>query len=80
MAMSYEDSAKREWARLCHQHQGLGGLLGPDGIGTGAAPQRVMDQQSAFKQYVDQSKIAERAEGIEKEKAEAQRVALLLLL
>ncbi len=79
MARSYEDSANREWARLFEQQQGLQGLLGGPG-GTGAASQRVMDHQSAYKQYVDQSKITELAEGIEKEKAEAQRVALLLLL
>lgn len=81
MAMSYEDEAKRDWARLCQHQQGLGGLLVSDGIGTGMAQQSAMNQQSAYlRQYVDQSKIAERAEGIEKEKAEAQRVALLLLL
>jgi hypothetical protein len=77
MARSYEDSANREWARLFEQQQGLQGLLGGPG-GTGAAPQRVMDHQSAYKQHVDQSKITARDEGIEKEKAEAQRVALLM--
>jgi len=84
MALPIPDDVLKQHALDAYRNhaQGqLGGLLGQYGVGMNAAQQQAMNRQSAhLKQHVDQSKIAARDEGLEKEKAEAQRVALLLLL